>query len=583
MKLEDKPVLEKGLMRCSQAASLLIAALSFFTLAAWAFRWMPVLQPFQNTTAMVPFTACLFLLCGLGLWILQDEGASSAARTVARGCGLGVVVGGGLVIGEYVVGRDLGIDLLLFRDAILTLPTPNMQSLHPGRPSILTAFNFLLLGLALFFMDQKGKRAHKPSEIFAFIGLQISFLALIGYACDVPLFYGWATLVPGPGMAFNTLVSFLLLGLGLLCARPRDGLMEIITSRSGGGIMARRILLAPVLIPLATGILKAGGKDLGIYDEEVGPWLFAFLNILVFAVLVWWVAGRLHRTELVREEAEEEIRRLNRDLERRVEERTAELGRAMEAVRTNEERVRKLNATLEDRVRERTEELESFSYSVSHDLRAPLRHIDGFVDMLRRDKGSSFSPSGARYLDVISKAARQMGTLIDDLLVFSRTGRSEMHSAPVKTGELVGEVIREMAPELKDRKIVWEIGELPDVEADRAMLKQVWFNLISNAVKYTRKCDEACIWIEGRRNGDGACEFSVRDNGAGFDMKYAGKLFGVFQRLHQADEFEGTGIGLANVRRIVLRHGGRTRAEGETGKGAAFYFTIPKPEPKETS
>ena len=219
-------------------------------------------------------------------------------------------------------------------------------------------------------------------------------------------------------------------------------------------------------------------------------------------------------------------------------------------------------------------ELEAFSYSVSHDLRAPLRHVSGFVQLLQANAKGKLDDTGMRYLDVIAGAAKRMGMLIDDLLSFSRTGRAQINKEPIPLSEMVEECKRELELEIKGRTIEWTIGDLPQVHADRPLLRQVMANLLGNAVKYSGKREVAKIEISAKTEGEEVV-VCVRDNGAGFDMKYAGKLFGVFSRLHGESEFEGTGIGLANVRRIVLRHGGRTWAEGEVDKGAAFYFSLP--------
>ena len=251
--------------------------------------------------------------------------------------------------------------------------------------------------------------------------------------------------------------------------------------------------------------------------------------------------------------------------------------------RRADEEILSLNASLRrqtERLEAANKELESFSYSVSHDLRAPLRAIDGFALMLHEDYGERLDAEGIRFLEVIRGNARRMGDLIDDLLNLSRLGRLDLSRAETDMDALVGEVVRELLSHHEGRRPRIEIGALPAAFADRVLLRQVWFNLISNAIKYSGKAADPVIEIQGHR-GSAECVYSVRDNGAGFSMEYYDKLFGVFQRLHRADEYSGTGVGLAIVQRLVARHGGRVWAQGEVGHGAEFFFTLPVGESDE--
>lgn len=246
-----------------------------------------------------------------------------------------------------------------------------------------------------------------------------------------------------------------------------------------------------------------------------------------------------------------------------------------------EAKVLQLNSELEGRVAKRTaqleaanKELEAFSYSVSHDLRAPLRAIDGFSQALEEDYGAGLPEEGRGYLETIRSETQRMGNLIDDLLSFSRLSRAPLECLPMDTAALVRSVVRDLQTEYWERKIEVGIGELPPCDGDIALMKQVWINLLSNALKYTRKREKPVIEVGSRVSEGGETVYFVKDNGAGFDMRYVHKLFGVFQRLHRAEDYEGTGVGLAIVQRIIHRHGGRVWAEGAVNEGATFSFTL---------
>jgi K+-sensing histidine kinase KdpD len=332
-----------------------------------------------------------------------------------------------------------------------------------------------------------------------------------------------------------------------------------------------------VAIAFATWYAGAGPAVLAVllstacFDYFFTEPLYSFdissRDLPYFFIFVSW-AGIVASFSAVRRRIEDSLRQARDNLQVEVEQR-----------RHREDDIRKLNHELGKRAAEletTNNELESFAYSVSHDLRAPLRHMVGYSELLERQASSLLDEKSQRFIRTILDSAKRMGNLIDDLLAFSRIGRAAPRKTEVDLEQLVEEVVAEIGQDTKSRDIAWKIGALPVCYGDRSMLRLVVVNLVSNAVKFTGMRSPAEIEIGCVDRNKKEVEVFVRDNGAGFDMQYVNKLFGVFQRLHLPEQFEGTGIGLATVQRIIHRHGGKVRGEGAVDQGATFYFSLPK-------
>jgi signal transduction histidine kinase len=344
----------------------------------------------------------------------------------------------------------------------------------------------------------------------------------------------------------------------------------------------------------APSLFVSIGIPVSVVFAQANQALLRNCLILVFVALGVLLAARLYAQRFLIQPINALVAVANKWAEGDLSARTGRLNAAAELVQlgtafaTMAERLQRrqseieqLNRSLENRVTERTaqleaanKELEAFSYSVSHDLRAPLRHIGGFVTLLKENAGPVLDETSLRHLDFVSSSAKQMGQLVDDLLSFSKTARVSLQVLRVDLAQMVEETRKALHPEMEQRVVEWKIGPLPQVEADPALLRVVLTNLLSNALKYSRPKAPARIEVDCQ-SGAREAIIRVRDNGVGFDMNYASNLFGVFQRLHAEEQFEGTGIGLAMVQRIILRHGGRVWAEAKEGEGATFYFSLP--------
>ncbi len=501
-------------------------------LVGWAFdiRVLKSLVPTYIT--MKANTALGFLLLAISL-IALSLGRRMIARVLASVVATLAIV----TLLEYLLGSNAGIDELLVRD-----PDGASGLFPPGRLAPITAVGFLLLVTALWLSLTAGETAARLSQTSALVALVIAFQAMLGYAFGVTYSFGVAFYTQ---MALHTAALFVVTGVGVLSLRAHEGLVMIFRAPTMGGLAGRRLLLTAITVPPAVNALLLFAQHAGLFDADFAVLGRVLGNMVFFALMVWRTVTALHRSELSRLQSEEALRTLNAELEQRVAARTNELLRA-------------------------NQELESFSSSVSHDLRAPLRTIDGFSAALEEDAAKDLDAASKQHITRIRAAARRMGALIEGLLDLARLGKQALQVEAIDVTAMARETVEELKRQTPGRAVEFTIFEGLKATADPTLLGVVLENLLRNAWKFTGRA--ATARIEVGRSDDGA--FFVKDNGAGFDMQYAKRLFDVFQRFHKEDEFPGTGVGLATVQRIVSRHGGTVWARSAPGEGATFYFTL---------
>jgi PAS domain S-box-containing protein len=650
----------------SRVVSVAVMSIGGLVLLGWLLDIETLKSVWHGLVTMKANAALAFLFGGGALWMLGADPSDPFAgrrRRIGQVFASIVTLIGLLTLSEYFFGWDLGIDQWLFRDA-----NGMVDTAHRGRMPHITALNFVVIGLALELLHFR--YGLLTAQLLSLLASLVSLLALVGYAYGVQSFYMGVVFYTQMGLP--TAVTFLVLGAGLLLARPDQGLMAAITSQSTGGVMARRLLPAALVIPVLLGALRLAGEMTGIYDAEFGVSLMVMGSIVVFTALIWWNADSLNRMDARHRQAEEKVRAseeklraladtakdaiisadsrgniiyfnpgaehifgspasrvigqpltllmperfhpaFRRGLERFLSKGEAHVigttvefaGRTLEgrefplelslaSWRTGEgvfftaivrditrrkraeEKINTLNEDLKRRTAEleaANKELKTFAYSVSHDLRAPLRSINGFSSALVDHCWEKLDPRSRNDLQRVRAASQRMGQLIDDMLALSRVTRSEMRCSAVNLSALAESILAELQKSQPERRAEFFITPKLMVQADANLLRIALENLLGNAWKFTAKRPKAHIEL-GLTSHNGKSAYFVRDNGAGFDMAYADKLFGAFQRLHRVAEFEGTGIGLATVHRIIHRHGGAVWAEAEVEKGATFYFTL---------
>lgn len=517
----------------STVASLIVIVVAAFVVIGWATDTPLLKSVWPGLVAMNPASAVCFILCGMAVLLLAGAPGRRKA-TLAGGLALVAVAASFWRVAGYIFDFDPVVDRLLFSHALEQYAIPNRMPPN-------TALGFLLLSVAVFSLSVSQRRSTWIAHLLCVPALCLAFLTLTGYAYGYVELQRFRLYIP---MALHTALGIILLSAAILFTRIEHGPFRLFVTDGIGGRLLRSLLPAALMIPLGLGWLRLQGEKSGLFGVEVGVAIMALSTTLLLAVLIWWTAVEADRADAVRRASEAELDRTNAALASR-------------------------SALLEEANRE----LEAFSYSVSHDLRAPLRTLDGFSRALLEDYGSALEAPAQDYLRRIMAAAQRMGRLIDDLLSLARVARADMRREPVDLTSAAQSIVTELQQAEPNRRI--EVCIAPQLSAygDRALLRVVLQNLLSNAWKFTGRTAHPRITFEAHEM-DGRRVFAVRDNGAGFDMTYATKLFGPFQRLHSTSEYPGTGIGLATVQRIIVRHGGRIWVDAAVERGANFYFTI---------
>jgi signal transduction histidine kinase len=520
----DKPGLARWYVR--RVATVAMAAATAFSLVLFASQLHGALSSSSRGGGLQLDTVLgLVCLCSAS-WLLSLRVRGQRALVIAFAA-IAILIGVAALL-TYVVGVD-----------VVTEPLVDLGS--PGRTGGNTALLFICLGTGMALGLGQSPRIRTASDALVLSAAVICLFALASCLFGSRSQYPLATNDP---MLRSTAAIGIALCTATVLQRAERGVGQVLGSSASGGVLARRLLPIVIVAPIAITWLTLLGVESGVFDPAVGSALSVVAGIVILVIVLVYSSRAVDRLQAVRHGNEAQIRQMAQDLSRHSE----------DLHRTNRE-------------------LESFSYSVSHDLRAPIRHIAGFAELLSNHAGARLDARSHKYLTTIIDSAQRAGVLIDELLEFSRIGRAALHGRDVDLGDIVRDSWKHLAMERGGREIQFEVGVLPAVHADPTLIGVVLTNLISNAVKYTAPRQEAVVEITAKRDGD-EVTIEVCDNGVGFDRKYADKLFGVFQRLH-GDEFPGTGIGLATVKRIVERHGGRIWADGKLDEGATFRFTLP--------
>jgi signal transduction histidine kinase len=573
-----------GPYRLARAAAVLSIVLGFTVLAGWALN-VPALQSvWPRATRIPPNGGLIILLLGTALILRIEHAGPKLSRSGADVAALAAAGLGLLILLEYLLGWNAPVDQWLFKSRLLAAP----QMPFAGRLSFPVAFNAFWLGLAIAFLDLPIKKVWL-THLFALLAALIAVLAVLGYLCNVPEFYGQFSGKRRMSIAPQMMPALLLLATGVLCARPERGLIAVLWSYTPGGMLARWLLLAPALGLLLTGVVYWVLTGLIPVNRSIRTWAMGLSNLFFVTVPIWGAAHALHRLGLERDRAHHE-------LEDRVRQRTAELSEANvalhaeigerqqveQALREARDRLEEQAIQLERRVEERTAklaetvgDLEAFSYSVAHDMRAPLRGMQGFARLLAEEHSANLNAEARDYLERIAISASRMDLLIQDALDYTQVLRAETELEVVDLDRTTRQLVDTFPGWQPPAAEVEIVGTLPPALGHEGFIVQCLSNLVGNAVKFVTPgtTPRVRIWAQTLETH---VRLYIEDNGIGIASKDHDRIFRMFERLNPADEYEGTGIGLAVVRKAVERMKARIDFESEPGRGTRFWIEFKK-------
>ena len=529
MDLSNSINFRTNLKTVSEILSIVIIIIGVIIFIGWAFN-IPLLKSPGPDFPTIKFNSALcFILIGASLWLQQTKRINKRNRHIAQVLTVIVLLIGLIALIEHLFNFNLGIDQILFIE-----PSGALETSAPNRIAFIGAIEYIIIGFALLVIDKKVHK-YSPTQYLMILGSIISLMVLLGYLYDAPEFYKISYYT---ATSIYAGIVFMLISFAVLIARPETGFMEVLTSGEYGSIFGLRILFVLAIISIVFGWLRILGQNLGYYDTAFGTVLYTLSVLIILSIFVWNSILSLNKTDRERKDANNELKKNLEELERS------------------------------------NKELKSFTHITSHDLQEPLRTITSYSQLIERRYKRQLDPDADEFLEYMVSDAKRMKSMIQGLLDYSHVEAKGDEFKEVNTEKALDIALSNLQHSIEQYHAEVTHDPLPPVFADENQIVNVFQNLIDNALKFRKKDETPKIHISAKKD-DNEWIFSVKDNSMGIEDQYFDKIFEVFKRLHAIGEYEGAGIGLAIVKRIIDRHGGHIWVKSSPGEGSTFYFTIP--------